>query len=197
MRTPPRRPRSERVVRPGSPLVPNAIGQRWYALPQGFRREVASGPYCASRSSRTMTVEVNCRTWVVFWSNVFLADAISRPSTSAVRVPIRPPVSLTTSLESGCRWCSDNNGRTTIPASAPPNITANTRSEITRSFIRANSPPSCWLSRLSPDYAARPGRFQSFDRFWMQTDMLPSIWCTARGADFVIERLNQVVPRLS
>ena len=42
---------------------------------------------------------------------VVFADAINRPSTSAVRVPIRPAVSFTTSLESECKCCSDNNGR--------------------------------------------------------------------------------------
>ncbi len=57
---------------------------------RSFRTEVASGPYCVSRSSRRMTVAVNCLTRFVFWSNVVFADAINRPSTSAVSVPIRP-----------------------------------------------------------------------------------------------------------
>ena len=38
-----------------------------------------------------------CLTRLVFRSNVMLADAISRPSTSAANVPIRPVVILTTS----------------------------------------------------------------------------------------------------
>ena len=39
-------------------------------------------------------------------SNEPLADAINSPSTSAVMVPISPMPNLTTSFDSGLKWCS-------------------------------------------------------------------------------------------
>jgi hypothetical protein len=95
-----------------------------------------------------------CLTRLVFRSNVMLADAISRPSTSAANVPIRPVVILTTSRESRCRCCSDNKGRTTAPSRAPPNIKANARNETNRSFMVDISPPCRWLTNAGSVYRA-------------------------------------------
>src|ERR1700687_2832037 len=89
------------------------LANGWMLRRRRFRTGVASGPYCASRSSRRIMVAVICLTWLVFWSKELFADAINRPSTSAAKVPMRPVAIFTTSLESGCRCSSDNKGRTT------------------------------------------------------------------------------------
>src|SRR5258706_7945118 len=139
---------------------------------RSFRREVASGPYCVSRSSRRMTVAVTCLIWFVFWSNVVFADAINRPSTSAVSVPIRPAVSFTTSLESECKWCSDNNGRTAIQPGRRP-ISA--RTQATKSI------DSSYLRMLLPlgDYADPRSDFAGLSK---DPFLRPSSTRTGRGA---------------
>jgi hypothetical protein len=65
---------------------------------------------------------------------------------------------FTTSFESGCRWLSDNECRSTTPSRAPPKITAKTSSEINRSFMD--------ISVLSASQApeATTGLFASIDR---------------------------------
>ena len=72
-----------------------------------------------------MTFEADCLNSVLIESNESLADAISRPSTSADNVAIRPVTSLTMSFDASLRWLSDATLRSHIPASAPPKTHTN------------------------------------------------------------------------
>ena len=57
-------------------------------------------------------------------SNELFADAIIKPNTKAVIVPISPMPSLTTSLDSLVRCCSGKTARSSIPSSVPPKTQA-------------------------------------------------------------------------
>ena len=59
-------------------------------------------------------------------SKELLADAVTRPRTSAVMVAMRPAPSLTVSLDSLLRCCSGKVIRSHIPISTPPSVHANT-----------------------------------------------------------------------
>ena len=73
------------------------------ALRNTMRKFCASGPYCSSSRSRRMMLAVICLISVLFASYELLADAISKPSTRAAIVPMRPVLSFMTSLTSSRR----------------------------------------------------------------------------------------------
>jgi hypothetical protein len=57
-----------------------------------------------------MILAASCVTWAFTVSNEFFADEISKPSTSAAIVAIRPVVNWTTRIESSSRWCAGSKG---------------------------------------------------------------------------------------
>src|SRR5215471_1452476 len=73
-----------------------------------------------------MMSEETCRSWVRRVSYVLLADAISRPSTSAAMVAIKAIPSLTTSCVSELRCFLGTIARKNMPSSAPVKTHPNT-----------------------------------------------------------------------
>ena len=77
-----------------------------------------------------------CATPLRCVSKEFLAEAINKPSTRAVIVPIRPMPSLTTSLDSALKWLSGKMARRTMPKSVPATMHANTMQLVERGFMK-------------------------------------------------------------
>ena len=69
-------------------------------LRSSCRSSSAPGPYCASTRSMRMICAAARLNPSLTASNELFADAISRPSTSADSVAIRPVTTFTTSFES-------------------------------------------------------------------------------------------------
>src|SRR5262245_40136367 len=77
-----------------------------------------------------MTSTAVCLTWLVFVSKELFAEARTRPSTSAVMVPMSPIPTLTTSRDSGLRCCSGSVAPSSMPSSTPAQTHAKMISEI-------------------------------------------------------------------
>ncbi len=114
--------------------MPNAVGQRRNALPQQLSDRIRFRTILREQAVHQDDLAVICLTWLVFWSNVPLADAINRPNTRAANVPISPAVNFTTSFESGSDGLPTTEaGRRTEQGAAEYHRENN--NEINRSFM--------------------------------------------------------------
>src|SRR5262249_30298179 len=71
-----------------------------------------------------MTLAAICLSSASWVSNALFAEPVSRPSTSAAMVAIRPIPTFTTSFESGLRCSFGNTLWKSMPSSAPPKMHA-------------------------------------------------------------------------
>src|SRR5262249_19319890 len=82
-----------------------------------------------------MTLAAMCLSSASWVSNELFAEPVSRPSTSAAMVAIRPIPTFTTSFESALRWFSGKTVRKNMPRSAPPKMHAKVIPAISRELI--------------------------------------------------------------
>ena len=73
-------------------------------------------------------------------SKELLAEAVTSPSTSAVRVAMSPMPSFIVSRDSSVRWCGGSTARRVMPATMPARVQASAITLMTVGFIEFPAP---------------------------------------------------------